>query len=501
MVINELKCIEALMHYLICHDVSLETEILSAFDSEEIFENTKKNLFNYLTINTLIASFTENPSFSLEEFLNSGTIPNMYPDKTAVPNVSLSDYSGYKDFYKKLIAALKSNNYIFDEDNNIYISMASIEATIPQIWLYRLSQASKRENYDRVYLYNKNKTTKIRNKEELLEYLRSTKSFLVRLSTPNPNADYNLSFSSTVAKVKQSLKGRKETKVDDIINLFKESIPKEYTVTTSKCRLKDEYWLIRKAEQLGEGFYGESLQTQEAYLNKWIIDRVNSNTLSREEAQKYILLANTEKVKGFNISDLNTNETISGLFILYMTLLSSIEYDLSSISLSAFKIKAYLDEQTQNAKLDYRSLSREIVDQDKENEKLTQEAVEIFERIKSLDILTDFAEINKLRARYEVIANRINVNNSREKRQNLESQITSINDVESIAFDNERIISLINQAIIKGQIYIEGKDLVIVIINSELSTPVFKATININKLMNLIEDINLSFEEPGYIKR
>lgn len=499
MVINELKCIEALMHYLIVHDVSLETEILSFFDNEDIFDVTKKSLFNLVTINTLISNFTSNPSFSLEEFLNSGVIPNMYPEKTAVPSTGSSEYNGYRDFYNKLITALKNNNYVFDEDNNIYISLASIEATIPQIWLYRLAQASKREKYDRVYLYNKNKTTRIANKDALLDYLRTTKSFLVSLSTPNPNADYDVIFASTEAKVNQELKGRRETKVDDIIDLFKASIPKECSVTTSKYRLKDEYWLIKKAEQLGEGFYNEPLATQEAYLNKWIVDRVNSNALSADETQKYLLLANTKKIKGFNISDLNKGEIISGLFMLYMSLLSPLEHDLSSISLSDFKIKSYLDEQAQASKVDRRAIDRELNGQGANNDALVREALSVFDEIKKLDILSDFDRINVLRARYEELSNQIN--NNKVRRENLEREKASLNDVESIAFDNDRIIYLINQAIVRGQIYVEGKDLVIVLYNNELSEPVFKATINVNKLMSLIEDINFSFEEPGYTKR
>lgn len=496
MLVNELKCIEVLMRYLINNDINLETEILSKFEDEESFDKYKANLFNLISINSLVTNFNDNPSFSLQAFLETGIIPKLYPDRTVVPSTASTEYGNYKSFYQSLISALKSNNYIFDEDNNIFISNSELEATIPQIWLYRLSQAIKKDKYERVFLYNRNRPSRINNKQELLEYLRTTKSFLVQLSTSNPNAEYDVAFAVAQAKVNHDLKGKRAIKVDDIIDLFKASVPERYNVETSKYRMNEEFWIIRQAEQMGTQFYGESISVQEAYLNKWITSRIECNTKAAEEAQKYILLASTKRIRGFKISDLNKDAIIAGLFSLYVQIIESLEQDLSSVSLSDFKIKAYMDEQTQSNVVDRRTLDRQINSQDQKIEEAVNEAVRIFEEIRRLDLIENFDRINELRARYDDLTEEIEAYKNSKKR--LDTERKSLNDIESLAFDNDRIMSLINDSTINGQVYVESQNLVSELHNKDISDPVFKATINVNRLLNFIEDINLTLEEFGY---
>ena len=52
MPIKELKCIEILIRFLI-RKSSLKHEISSEFKDTSVFENTKTNLFNMISINSL----------------------------------------------------------------------------------------------------------------------------------------------------------------------------------------------------------------------------------------------------------------------------------------------------------------------------------------------------------------------------------------------------------------------------------------------------------------
>ncbi len=502
MLVNELKCIEVLMRYLINHDSNLDNEILSTFDNEDDFEKHRINLFNLISINNLINSFNEQSPFPYDEFFKTGIVPNIYPEKTATPSTGNIEYKNYKEFYNSLIEALKNNNYVFDNDNNIFVSSTNIEVTIPQIWLYRLSQTykqiAKSEKYERVFFYKKNKKDKIKDKKDLLEYIRTAKTFLVKMTSSSQYANYERGFDLATDKVRYQLKGIKETKLDDIIDLFTKSVPGQYKVQTSKYRISEDFWLIQKAEQLGSSFYNKSLEEQESLLNKWIIERINCNIKESEEAQKYILLSNT-KVSGLNINDLNKEEIIASLFALYVSIIQSLEQDLSSVSLSDFRIKTYMDEKAQNNKVDRRALDRQIKIQEEQIEESVTEAVKIFEEIKRLDLIENFDRITELRARYNDLTDEIE--RYKKDKNKLGEEKKSLNNVEDIAFDNEKIISLINEASIRGQIFVEGNDLVIQLRNSELSDPVFKVIININKLLNLIEDINLTFEDFGYSMR
>lgn len=496
MLINELKCIEVLMRYLI-NGESLETEISSKFDKMKDFENHKNNLFNLISINNLIKHFAGNQAFSLDTFLNTGIIPGMYTEPTAIPSTDPEYYTNYQEFYSNLIEALKENNYLFDEDNNIFVSSTNLEATIPQIWLYRLSQAVKREKYNKLFMYNK-KSTSIKNKAELQDYLRTTKTFLVELSSSNPNVNLDEIYADREANVKNSAKSNKVNKVDDMIDLFKSSIPESCTAKVNKYRINESYWIIKKAEELGDAFYTAPLKFQEALISEWVTERIKCNSKASEETQKFILLASPTNNK-YPIETLNKNDIISGLFSLYVKLLSTIEHDLSSVSLSDFKIKSYIDEKSQTSKIDRRAIDREISLLNIKIDELVQEALTIFEDIKKMDLLTEFDAISVKRIRYNSLTDIIN--RYKAEKESLEESKSKLNDIASLAFDNNRIMDLLALTSDNGQIHVEESTLTAELYNSQLSDPVFKVIINIRKLLNFIEDLNLTLEEYSYSKR
>lgn len=184
MPIKELKCIEILIRFL-ARKSNLKDEISSEFSDTETFNSSKINLFNIISINDLIENFDLNQPFSLEQFLMDGKIPGMYDEPTHTPEEDPRYIYDYKQYYTLLVEALKEGNYLFDESNNLFVSSTKLETTVPQIWLYRLAQATKKTKYQRMYFYNKNKENNITDKNALLDYLHHTKTFLVELSSAN----------------------------------------------------------------------------------------------------------------------------------------------------------------------------------------------------------------------------------------------------------------------------------------------------------------------------
>lgn len=496
MLIDELKCIEVLLRNIV-RNSNLKAEILSEFQEEDSFEEHKRNLFNVISINNLLANFSENVPFSLESFLRTGIIPNMYDEKTMIPEIE-SDFKGdYRDFYRSFLTALRENNYVFDKDNNLHISTNSIEATIPQVWLYRLSTASKRNTYERVYFYNKAAIPNIPNKKAFINYLRQTKTFITELTTSNPNADYEMDFLSAQNMVKGKLVNQKEIKVEHIIRYFKESIPQTYRVKVAKYKLADEFWLVKKVDAFGNSFYTEPIERQEALLNKWILERVMSNELASQETQKYILLANLENTTAYEQNNTLKENVIVGLFNLYISLLNQLPLeDITNISFHDFKIKSYLDEQTEEEKIFHRQNNLLMEDEENLLNRIAEEIKQILQDIEQLDIIRDFDLINQKREKYNQLVS-IYEEHTKKKQayQEQNNNVTAKENIESTPQNNEALLSKLTEATQKGRVYVNGNQLVIELHNNAFSEPVFLASITIDRLIEWIENVNFGFEE------
>lgn len=488
---NELKCLEILMHS-ITKDSNLATEVSEKFENPEIFNQYKTNLFNQISINTLLTYFNENPTFSLEYFLNHGIIPNLYPEPTAVPSVVPKYFINTPSFYADLIQALKDGNYEFDSENNIYVSSSNLKATIPVLWLYRLSQACKKDKYEKVYFFNKNKKTHIKDKQSLIDYLRMTKTFVVELSSAYPKIDYDIVFSSIKSRISEKFKNKREVKVDDLIDQFQEYLPTGYEAHISKFRLKDEYWLIKKAQALGETFYIEPLNIQERYLSKWVIEHKDSLFVSASETQKFILLSDTPELKKYN---LDKESIIIGLFTLYISILKSLEIDYSEISLSSFKIKKYIDEQSQKNMTNRRQIDREINANANKIDEANNKLIDLLQEIDDIDIIKDFPIINHKQNEYERLIKSITL--MKQKNRELIKNKKTLNNIEDLAFDNDLIMELLSKATKEGNLYILDNSLIIELYNPQISEPVFKVAITLNKLNEFIDFTNLLLTSVG----
>lgn len=509
MPIKELKCIEILMRFLV-NKSDLKQEIYSEFHDLSIFENVKNNLFNYISINDLLKNFSLNQSFSLEEFLKNGTIPGMYPEKTYTPNEDIRYSDDYRGFYKALLEALAEGNYLFDDANNIFVSSQKLETTIPQVWLYRLAQATKRNIFQRMYFYNKNKENNITDKNDLIDYLRKTKTFLVEFISSNPNADYNVEFLTTEAKTHNQIKDNKEIKVDDIIETFKSNVSPDYKTNICKYKLADAYFIISKAEKLGRDFYSETLDVQQKYLNKWMLEYINSNERTNAEAQKFVLMATTSNIHGYDIEELNKKDVLIGLFNLYIKVLKTIEQDLEQISFMNFKIDEYVSPEQQRDLLELNQIIKRINSFDGTKKSIGDELISIDKEIDKLDLVKDKAELKIQKTKRIAILKRYNEQEQLEdelsSRRNLLQErirIAKQSSIETIAFDNDLIMQLLHDCVNYGRVYFKQgtNQLVCELYNDDLGKTVFKATINVEKLIIFIENFNYKLEESyGAIK-
>lgn len=503
MQVNELKCIEVLIRSLV-NKTDLDQEALSEFDRLSTFEFTKNNLFNLISIDDLLNNFNHIQPFSLELFLHTGIVPGMFEEKIQVPAIDSKYYRDYLTFYKDLLDALKEENYIFDENNNVFISSEKLETVIPQVWLYRLAQATKRSRFERMYFYNKNKENNIKDKNELLDYLRHTKTFVVELSSSNPKADYQLEFLSAEAKTNQQVDGNREVKVADIMELFKSNVSEDYQTTIRKYKLSDAFFLISKAESLGRDFYTETLEVQQKYINKWMLEFIHSNEQAKTQTQKFILLASTKKNSNFNPKDFDRKQVIIGLFNLYINIIKNIGRNYELVSLQDFRIEEYLSLETQDNIKALDDIIKRVNSSRLSQAHIRQDLIETHDIVRPLDQIEDESIISKKKVENSSLTEMLKLQEAIEiacgqKRNQLQDKIrlAQQNSIEELAFDNDLIISLIIEAVKKGRVYFKPSTnhMIIELYNDELGKTVFKVSISTTNLIKFIENFNYGLEE------
>ena len=503
MQVIELKCIEVLMRSLV-NKTELDKEALSEFDRLSTFEQMKNNLFNLISIDDLLSNFNHIQPFSLELFLHTGIVPGMFEDKTQIPTIDSKYFRNYLSFYKDLLEALKDENYIFDENNNVFISSEQIETVVPQVWLYRLAQATKRSKFERMYFYNKNKENNIKDKNELLDYLRHTKTFVVDLTSSNPSDDCQVEFLTAEAKTNQEVDGNREVKVSDIIEIFKSNVSPEYQTTIRKYKLSDAFFLISKAEKMGREFYTEPLELQQKYINKWMLEFIHSNEQAKTETQKFILLASTKKNSTYNPNDFDKKQVLIGLFNLYINIIRTIGRDYELVSLQDFKIEEYVSVETQDNIKALEDIIKRVNSSRVSQAHIRQDLIETHDIVRPLDQVEDKDIISKKKVENSSLTEMLKLQEAIEqacgqKRNQLQDKIrlAQQNSIEDLAFDNDLIIALIVEAVRKGRVYFKpgSNHLVIELYNDELGKTIFKVSISTTNLITFIENFNYGLEE------
>ena len=139
--------------------------------------------------------------------------------------------------------------------------------------------------------------------------------------------------------------------VTEVMDTFRSFVSPKYDVQTSKYRLTDVYWILNKADAMGEEFYTAPLSIQQKHINKWVTEYINNNRISNNEAQRYILLSSLTNKYRLDKNDLSKNNVLVGLFNLYISLIEKLDLDFYSYSLSDFKITEFSSETFQAAAL------------------------------------------------------------------------------------------------------------------------------------------------------
>ena len=490
---DELKVVSTFLAALInntsiTNDTSLSTRK---------FNTTKINLINFSTIQSLINIYNSNPSFSLKEFLFSGT-SKYFDTPTTVPSIDVKYLNDYQSFYKDLIKALIEENYIFDENNNIFISSEELETVIPAEWLFKLNQNFRKDTFNKVYFYHKNPRFIIKDEVSLENYLRQVKTFMVTIKQgPNSLRKFNYAKRETDLSIDKS----KTIKIDDIIEAFVSNINFKNKLSITKFKIPSITTLVNRAGMLGHKFYDLSLEDKQELLNTWLLEYLNVNEQSIIEAQK--LIAAPEKIK-----EINKEKALTGLFSLYIQLLNTLHIDYDSISLSSFRIKEYSSPRLQeylkelhrviNAQNDTEIRSKE--------EELENTILSLLNEIKEIDVskksdilASKQEEYYKTLDKYEKLKLIIEPD-LRNKRNSLQNQINyeQSNALEEIAFDNNSIMNLIIQATKQGRIYInphEEDELIIEIYSKELGITTFRCKISLPKLLQFINNNKKIYEQ------
>ncbi len=509
MLTNELKAIEVLMRHLV-NGTSLRKEAFSQFADLGTFESTKMNLFNIMSINVLLESYDTKPSFSLEYFLFNGIIPGLYDKACAIPTVDRKYFDDINGYFDKLIKALKNGNYVFDENNNVFVSSEEIETTIPAIWLYRLSNAFKKNTYKEMFFFNKNNENNILDVNSLIDYLRHTKTFLVTLSSIDPNVKMDKDFAEAKDRTTEFFSDKKEVKVDDIIEKFKDNVPENNSVVVSKYKLADAFWIINKAQNLEPSFYSKPLEEQKKLINSWMLEFIDSNNLATCQTQKYVLASSLREDAVYRGEDIAKEEVIVGLFNLYISLISELDIDFTNISLSDFFLSNYLSPTLQENLTKLTEIIKLI---NKEHVLKVDAKAKAATELEKLNTLNGEDNLEKLESRKKKYQKALTLYQEKEEneaqyqitRNQLQAIITEEQktSLANIAFDNEKIMSLILEATKRGRIYLnqKGSTLYIELYNDKLGKNIFKTSIPLKQLLEFITNLNLILDDVSYMQR
>lgn len=505
MYLNQLKCIEVLLNYIL-YGQDLRHQINNEYHDTETFDKAKNDLFNYVTIDTLIKSYYERPSFSLETFFTKGTIPGKYDEEIKGPVIDLRYINKYHQFYFELVKALTEGNFVFTNNHTVIISSTNIETEVSEEWLYRLAQAYKTSKYQQICLFNKQDKLHINDEEALKKYLLSTKSFFVEL-TSSTN-DLNNIAKKAEENTSQSIDKSISVKVDDIITKFKSYLPQDVNYTIEKYKIPDINLILKEIRKNFPEFYRLPFHKQEEIIKSILLTHKNINIHNNDETQKFLLLLDKNKGYSYQGSTIKKQNVIPGLFNVYLGLLMSLNLDYSNISLSSFNIKHFMSISQQEHLKELNDLIHQINIDDENNKNAKEKIDEIWQEIRNINdleneglLIKKNAELHQISAYYKkgIATNSIRA----AKRNSLQNliQYEHENDLNEIAFDNDHIMQLLLECARNGRIYINPlnkKQVILELYNGEIGKTTFKAEINIEKLAAFTSVNNYFLEKTSH---
>ena len=501
MLTNELKCIEIFMKY-IYNNQSVRPQIIKDFPSTLDFERAKTNLFNYISINTLLKNYTDKPSFDLELFLKDGIIQNVYESVVPGPTNDFR-YNNAKEFIAAIIEAIKNNDFTFDEDSNVYIASEKVETVLSTEWLYRFAHAYSLTKYQRMYLFNKKEEASITDERDLNNYLNHTKTFIVELSTTNNKKSYEAIYEEAENKTNNSMKNRPKVAIDEVIESFKKNVNPVYDVDIKKYRLPSNIYIIKKANQQGKEFYSLPLNEQKIIISKWIIEYLNCNDYDNDKTQEFLILTNAKNGYDYPHKEVPIESIIIGLFSVYLKLLKEQGIDFYDISLTDFNIKAYLSYDRQNNMEELKKVIKKLnaLIESPEFIKVKKEYEKEITNLKSLDLTGDDEVVTAAKLQHDAILSRyMKLSNDKTELQRRRNELDMklLIDDSDISFENDKIYSLLCSTVEYGRIYmnpLSKSDVTFEMYNASLGKIIFQANIPLDKLMAFVENNNFSLEE------
>ena len=485
---NELKVIELLLSYLDSKG-RLSSLISEKFGSEEEFLSSKINLFNLISINSIVSL---NPNFTDKE------IEKIIGDIQILNNVGgLSD----KDVYNSIISCLKNGYYTFDEDNNVIIKNEDVEVVVSSSWLYSLVSMSKSSTFLKVFLFNKNEEMDIHDENSLLNYLYHTKMFLISMSGRQDRLS-NV-YRHAVISTKGMLVGQARIKSEEIRDTFARNVPSSIKTDITKYDFNNYIMFIEKAKK-GD-FFDKSLKEQKEMIKGWILEDESASVEANINLSKLIFLLDGKKAYEEIIGLVDINMCYVGLFRIYMYLLSCMNIDYDNLYLSKIRIKNYMDSELVDS---YASLKEviKVINSPRYNEEVAVMRENIKGDIllcnklrKAGNDLNNMRNYRKIRKGIDEFIARekelMDIGNKRNSWQNI-IHYRKINSSIDLAFDNDMIMYLIGEACKNGRIYVDSKNkaIVIDINNKEMGMNVFKAVSRIDDYLYFVECTNEDLE-------
>lgn len=500
MCLNQLKTIDILINYLL-YKQDLKPQINSSFTDSSEFTKAKNELFNYLTIDTLLKCYQPNPNFSLEKFFSKGIIPQKYPEETKGPTIDLRFIDNYPQFYYEMVKALAEGNFVFTDNSTIIISSTNIETEVSEEWLFRLSQAYKNSTYQEICLINGRQKKPIRNEESLKQYLQTTKSFFVELSNNETSYSCESIVKNAENEFNQTDTKNTPRKVNNLIAYFKQLIPSEVDHTIEKYKIPD-FNIIIKAIKSIPNFYKLPYKKQKQIIKIILLSYKNINIKNNEETQKFLLLL--EKDNELTISK---ESIIPSLFGIYLTILMSLNLEHSNISLSSFKIKNFMSSTQQQNLKKLIELIAEIDAEEEINNNVKLKIEKLWQEIRNASsedndlIIKKNEELQQIMAFYK---KNLEINTIRKnKRKTLQQAVQQEqeNDLNDIAFDNDLIMHMLLKCVQRGNVYINPLDnnkLIIELYNEDIGKTTFHAEISLEKLSAFTSVNNYFLETTSY---
>lgn len=507
---QELKAIELCLRYL-TEKTKLNNVIRNEFEDVEEFAKAKMNMYNFTSIVTILSNQNVSAyNFDLPRFFNDGT-SHLYKTPLSKNDCDFHTGLSFPDIINAIITSFQKNEFSFDEFNNVIISNKDLEITMSPEWLRRLAENIKYSQKKQVYLFNKNYENNIYDEKSLLNYLYHTKTFLV--SADDSKFEFNDEYKEETSKVQKKYANTKKAKAEDIQNALQKRLAKKWNVKVEKYTIPNYTYILQKAAANGESFYNLNLEQQKKIINQWLLEMESSSTYNMEQLRKLLLAMNKFPINDLK-KEIDLKACFLGLFSLYITALLASNIDPYEISITKFNITKYVSPSNLNVYLDLKKIIKQInnlSEQEKAKDSI------------SSTINTKMAEINKLRdsdndsLMEQKIAELGTLITQYKKRKSYESslqrqrnsyqsilQYNQAHSLEDIAFENDRILALIENCIINGRVYFDAYNankIVVENFNKEVGLVDFKTTISVANLLTLIENINYYLDDANPEKR